>query len=88
MAFYLIRYSRVDDKAYVYPESLAGVWWKLLVYDYRDQVMVGETDAMVEADGKQITSLAPAEAQKLIEEYHANYPKTENRSADLPSAEL
>jgi glycerol-3-phosphate dehydrogenase len=83
MAYYLIRYSLDDNNAYIYPESIAGVAWKTVVYNYTDQVMVGETDTSVKTDEKQVTYLTPDEAQKLMEEYQANYPKPENRQADL-----
>ena len=82
MAHYLVRYTFGDNNTYVYPESVAEVVWKSAVYHYTEQVMVGETDATVETDGKQVTSLAPDEAEKLIEEYQASYPKP----TDLPDS--
>lgn len=84
MAHYLVRYSLGANNTYIYPESVEQIVWKSVVYDYSDQVMVGETDAPVEADGKQVTSLTPDEAQKLIKKYQASYPKPGDRSADAP----
>jgi hypothetical protein len=75
MPHYLIRYSIGANNAYVYPESVAGVVWKLAIYHYTEPVMVGETDATLEADGRQVASLSSDEANKLIEQYQASYPK-------------
>jgi hypothetical protein len=75
MTHYLVRYSIGDNNTYVYPESVAGVAWKLAMYHYTEQVMVGETDAAVETDGRQVVSLSSEEANKLIEEYQSSFPK-------------
>jgi hypothetical protein len=78
MSHYLVHYSYGANNAYDYPKSIADVVWKLVVYHYTDQVMVGETDAVVKADGKQVITLTPDEANKLIEEYQSSYPKLQN----------
>ena len=80
MAHYLVRYSLGENNTYVYPESVTGVVWKSAIYHYTEQVMVGETDTTLEAQGKQVTSLTLEEAKKLMEEYQASYPKPK----DLP----
>jgi hypothetical protein len=83
MAHYMVRYSRGTNNNYVYPESVVGVVWMSVVYHYTDQVMVGETDATVETDEKQVATLTADDANKLVEEYQASYPK----SPDLVVAE-
>ena len=80
MAHYLVRYSLGENNTYVYPESVTGVVWKSAIYHYTEQVMVGETDAKLEADGKQVTSITSDDAKKLMKEYQASYPKPN----DLP----
>jgi hypothetical protein len=80
MPYYLVRYSLGENNTYEYPKNLAGVVWKSAMYHYTDQAMVGETDAALEADGRQITSLTSEEAKKLIEEYQVSHPKPK----DLP----
>ena len=75
MAHYMVRYSRGENNTYVYPESVAGVEWKLAMYHYTEQVMVGETDATVVTDERQVLPLTSDEADKLIEEYQSSYPK-------------
>jgi hypothetical protein len=82
MAHYLVRFSLGENNTYVYPESVTGVVWKSAMYHYTEQAMVGETDASVEADGKQVVSLTSEEAKKLTEEYQASYPKPK----DLPDS--
>lgn len=44
--------------------------------------MVGETEAALEADNDQITSITPGEARKLSEEYRAGYAKPKDRTPD------
>ena len=83
MSHYLIHYSPGANNAYDYPKSITGVVWKLVVYHYTDQVMVGETDAAVKADGKQVIALTPEEANKLIKEYQSSYPKPQNLPGPL-----
>ena len=78
MAHYMVRYSLGDNNTYVYPESVAGVVWRSVVYHYTEQVMVGETDATVETDGKQVLSLTLQKAKKRIKEYQSSYPKPKN----------
>ena len=75
MAYYMVRYSPGANNSYVYPESVAGVVWKSTVYHYSKQVMIGETDADVETDEKQVSSLTSDKAKKLIKEYKSSYPK-------------
>jgi hypothetical protein len=82
MAHYLVRYSLGENNTYVYPESVTGVVWKSAIYHYTEQVMVGETDETVEADGKKVVSLPSDEAKKLVEEYQSSYPKPK----DLPDS--
>ena len=78
MPHYMVRFSIGENNTYVYPESVAGVVWKLAMYHYAERVMVGETDATVEAEGRQVVSLSADEANKLVEEYQASYPKPED----------
>jgi hypothetical protein len=75
MPHYLVRYSLGENNTYVYPASIAGVVWKLAMYHYVERVMVGETDATIETDGRAILPISAEEANKLIEEYQASYPK-------------
>lgn len=82
MAHYMVRFSRGENESYVYPDSLQGVVWNSVTYHATQPVMVGETDAALEADGSQITSVSPEEARKLIEDYQAGYPKRKDRTAD------
>lgn len=87
MPHYLVRYSLGENNTYVYPASIAGVVWKLAMYHYTEQVMVGETDATIETDGREILPLSAEEVNKLIEEYQASYPKPRElpNPFDLPS---
>jgi hypothetical protein len=50
------------------------------MYHPTEPVMVGETDAELETDERQVLPLTPEEAAKLMDEYQASYP----RSGDLP----
>jgi len=74
MAYYLVHYSLGENNTYIYPESIAGVVWKSSMYHYTEQTMVGETDATLEVDGKQVISLTSDEARNLTEEYQSSYP--------------
>lgn len=77
MAHYLVRYSIGANNEYLYPESVAGVVWKSTVYHFTDHVMVGETDAKIKADGKQVVALTPNTAKIQIKKYQSSYPKSE-----------
>ena len=80
MAHYRVSYSIGVNNTYNYPQSVKDVVWKSAVYNYTEQVMVGETDDKVEADGKQVIALTSDKAKRLISEYQSSYPKPE----DLP----
>ena len=80
MPHYLVRYSLGENHAYVYPPGVARVVWRLAMYHPTEPVMVGETDAELETDERQVLPLTPEEAAKLMDEYQASYP----RSGDLP----
>jgi hypothetical protein len=84
MPYYQVHYSLGENGTYVYPDRIAGVVWKSITYHYTEHEMVGETDAELEVDGKQLTSLASEEARKLIEEYQSSYPKPKDPSDSLP----
>ena len=83
MAYYMVRYTLGADNHYDYPASVAGVVWKSAVYHYTEHVMVGETDAKVEADGKQVIALNSDKAKQLTKQYQASYPKSP-KLPDLP----
>lgn len=74
MAHYLIRYSLGPNNEYVYPAGVAGVVWKSTQYHATAQVMVGETDASVKANGKTVIALTADRAAKLVTEHRASYP--------------
>jgi hypothetical protein len=85
MAYYNVRYSVGKNSEYVYPKNLEGVVWKFTVYHYSQKGMVGETDAKVAADGKQVIALKSDQAKKLIKEYQSSYPKAEELPGMLSS---
>ena len=77
MPFYVVRYAVSKKHEYVYPRSIANVVWKLAVYHYKERVMIGETDSRVKADGKEVVSVERKEAQRLIGQFRASYPRIE-----------
>jgi hypothetical protein len=78
MGHYKVRYRLGQHNEYVYPASMSAVAWKSVVYHATERVMVGETDADIKADGKDMVALDPQEAKKLAEEYASSYPKPKN----------
>lgn len=72
MAHYLVRFSHGANGAYVYPESIAGVAWTSIAYHPVEPMMVGETDAAVTADGKQVSALTAEKATKMAQQFRSS----------------
>jgi hypothetical protein len=83
MGHYLVRYRVGKNKEYVYPTSVQGVAWKSTVYHYTKREMVGETEEAVKAGGKDVVSLKPEEAKRVVKEFAASYPKPEGFPEEL-----
>jgi hypothetical protein len=45
--------------------------------------MIGETDAKIKADGKNVVALKRTEAKKMIAEFESSYPKISEKEENL-----
>lgn len=81
MAYYLIHYTVGTDNQLVYPRNVAGVVWKSTVYHFKGQVMVGETDQKIKADGKTVIALKAPEFQEQMKTLQASFPRAKDPDA-------
>lgn len=74
MAYYQIIYT-IKNNQYIYPAAIKDAVWKNSIYHPSEHSMVGETDEKIKANGRNVISLKPAAAKRLIKEYQASYSK-------------
>jgi hypothetical protein len=75
MPHYQVRYELGDDGSYIYPEGIARVVWKRLVYHGSEPMMVGDTDDEVEGSEPDIVPLQAKRAAALMKRYEASQTK-------------
>ncbi len=81
MAYYLVNYTVGADNQFVYPKNVAGVVWKSAVYQFKDHVLVGETDRKIKADGTTVIALKAPEFDEQMKALQAGFPKAKDPDA-------
>ena len=74
MNYYEIKFSINEKNKYIYPAVVAITRWKTTTYHHEDNVMIGETEEELRADGDKIIELKPEEARKKIDEFLSSHP--------------
>lgn len=83
MSIYLVKFSLGMNNDLIYPAIVKHVTWKFTLYHHIDNVMIGETDDEIEADGIEVIALSPDDAQKLIKKYRSHRPDTGSVSEEI-----
>jgi hypothetical protein len=72
VAHYKVRYAIGEKGEYTYPEVLAGIVWKRLVYHGSDPVFIGETDDAVVPDKRDVVLIEADRTAKLVKEFESS----------------
>jgi len=74
MKTYKVTYTRGAQGEYIYPASVAGVTWSNVHYHPAEAFMIGETDAELVADGKDVVLLTKKEATSALTQLRKMVP--------------
>lgn len=82
MKYFKVIYKLGANNSLQYPSGIKNAVWNIVQYHHTENIMVGGTDSIVEADGVEVIELNENEALSLIEEFKKSYP--EIKEEDLP----